>query len=286
MKKICSIIIVLILLFAMTSICVNAADAAQTNVDVSEGDKLTYSLTLSDVPERVVGCDFSIYYDSSVLSCNSFTDEPDSAVVNKDLDGEVRGNWSVLKGEDFSSARNVITVDLSAKSSGDTHISYYIRYLYPDSLVQFTQYTFTCSLSKNGSSVYEDAEPELNQTAKQTSGEFVNSVTGKSSDASVNTYKNGNSSNPNSGDKSVEAKENESVTNKNNNNKNNSKTVQTDKSGNVISEEGATPSSTENNANGGGPSVYLIIILSLIAIAIIALIVYFIIRAKKVKPIE
>lgn len=283
MKRIFSFVLVFILIFSIACLCVSAEDAAQTNINVSKGDKITYTLKLSDVPEPVVGCDFSIYYDSTVFSCDSATDEPDSAIVNSDLDGEVRGNWSNLSGEDFGSTRGIVTVNLTANDDASAHISYYIRYLYDYDLEEFSQYSFTCDVLKNGEKIIEDAAPELNTSKPQTSGEFLNSVSGKSGDAAVNTYKDGTSK----GGEAVEGTEgsNTDSSKKTSDSTSASKAKQftTDEQGNTVEVKDASA----NNANSGkGPSPYLFIVLGVIVLGIAALIIYFIVKSKKVEEIK
>lgn len=199
MKKLVSVLCALTLvlgIFAAASFGASAAEAAKTAVDVKEGDEVVYALHLEGVSKPIIGCDFSFYYDSDVfelVSVEDFSGNTDEnewlATINPDLDGEVRGNWSILKGVDFSSERNFVTLTLKAKAEGTGHISYFIRYMYDDNIFnsedrpQITDYVFTCDVTLNGEPVLEDAQPELNVEETQTTGLFVNSVTGDSADA-------------------------------------------------------------------------------------------------------
>ena len=200
MKKFLSILCVLTLVIgviAVSAVSVGAVDSAQTAVDVEEGDEVIYSLHLSGVEKPIIGCDFSFYYDPEIFEVDSISDFNEStenadwlATINPDLEGEVRGNWSILKGIDFSEERNFITIKYKAKKAGSGHLSYYIRYMYDESIFddyeakpQITDYKFTCSVSVNGDSVIDKAEPELNVEETQSTGLFVNSVTGDSKDA-------------------------------------------------------------------------------------------------------
>lgn len=197
MKKLISVLCVLAMIVGILAVTAVSGAAevssAQTTVNVKEGDEVTYTLTLGGVAEPVIGCDFSMYYDSALLECTSvedFTGTSDwSAVINPDLDGEVRGNWSILRGVDFSKDRQFLSVTLKAKKSGESHLSYFIRYMYDNNIFesddkpQITVYKFTCDVLVNGEPVIEKAPPELNVGETQTTGLFVNSVTGDSKDA-------------------------------------------------------------------------------------------------------
>ncbi len=197
MKKLLSLFCVLAVTVGILAVGVvsASAEAPATAVDVKSGDKVTYKLSLSDVPERIVGCDFSVYFDKDVFKVDSVADFNDStndedwqATINPDLPGEVRGNWSILKGVDFSKKRNIVTVNLTATKDGTAHISYFVRYMYDNSVFdsddrpQIDQYLFTCDVTKNSKEVVSDAAPELNVAVKQPDGLFANSRTGKSAD--------------------------------------------------------------------------------------------------------
>lgn len=197
MKKIISVLCVLMMIAGVLAVSAVSTAAevtsAQTAVEVKAGDEVTYTLTLGGVAEPIIGCDFSMYYDSALFECISvedFTGTTDwSATINPDLDGQVIGNWSILRGVKFSEDRQFLSVKLKAKKNGKGHLSYFIRYMYDNNIFesddkpQITVYKFTCDVLVNGEPVIEKAPPELNVDETQTSGLFVNSVTGDSKDA-------------------------------------------------------------------------------------------------------
>jgi hypothetical protein len=202
MKKLVSVICVLTLIvgiFAVSAVSTSAVESDQKEIEVSSGDEVTYTLTLGSVPEKIIGCDFSFYYDSSLFELVSVADFNDKTseeewtpVINTNLDGEVRGNWSILNGVDFTSERNFLTLKLKAKSDGSGQVSYFIRYMYDNNIFnsddkpQITEYKFTCTVLVNGEPYIEKGDPVLNVDEPQKSGLFVNSVTGDSKDADAN----------------------------------------------------------------------------------------------------
>lgn len=199
MKKLVSVLCVLTLIvgiFAVSAVSTSAVESDQKELDVKAGDEVTYTLTLGGVPEAIIGCDFSFYYDSSlfeVLSIADFNDKTSekewTPLINPNLDGEVRGNWSILNGVDFSEDRHFLTLNLKAKTDGTGQVSYFIRYMYDNNIFnsddkpQITEYKFTCTVLVNGEPYIEKGEPVLNVEEPQKSGLFVNSVTGDSKDA-------------------------------------------------------------------------------------------------------
>ena len=212
MKRFVSIFMVLLIVMSFAAISVSALESAQTVVSVKKGDEVVYTLNLT-TPEKVVGCDFSVYYDSAALQVQSvadFTGNYDSdehqAVINPNIKDEVIGNWSILSGVRFNDNNPVVSVKFKAMKDTDTHVSYYVRYLYPESMEQFTEYKFTCDVQVNKKAVIDDEAPELNVEEQQPHGQFVNSVTGDGKDANVNTSthvpNNNNNNNSNNGNNS------------------------------------------------------------------------------------
>ena len=91
MKKLISLLCVLTMvigIIAVSAVSTSAAvDSAKTQIEVKNGQDVTYRLKLSEVESKVVGTDFSVYYDSSVL-------EPVSVLDFNDNDEE---NWYGVK---------------------------------------------------------------------------------------------------------------------------------------------------------------------------------------------
>lgn len=305
MKKVLSILIIATMLFTCSILQAGAvSDAAENVVDVKKGDEVVYTLYLSDVPEKVVGCDLSVYYDSSIFEVKSVSDftgntDPDeyNSVLNPDIKGVIYNNWSILSGVKFQSKRQLISVTLTAIGEGSTHLSYYVRYLYPDSMEQFTDYKFTCDLLLNKAPVYEDAEPELNVVEPQDNGEFTNSVTGLSKDANVNTYKNpikkGDAANENGGDaneNNVVSKGDSSskVESANNNSSSSAVTAETvkDENGEIVYlVDGATSDTASPSQTNGGNFPWAIVIICVAVVAAGAGVAVYLIKQKKKKSV-
>ena len=207
MKKFISLLCALTVLIGMMAVAVvsaSAAEPAQTMVDVKKGDKVSYVLQLADVPEGIVCYDVMFRFDSDVLKLDSLadfsnsTDEDDwggngAGIINTEtgVDGQILANWYTgsTRGLDFSSKRNFFTLNFTAKASGTAHISYHVTDMAGNSYFEnpdkpvISQYTFTCSVTVNGKSVLNNAQPELAEVQSNEIGSFTNSVTGKSADA-------------------------------------------------------------------------------------------------------
>ena len=313
MKKLLSILCVAALAVSMIAVCAVSAsaevDSAKTALDVKAGDEVVYSLHLGGVKNPIIGSDFSFYYDPAVFEVSKITDFEESeklsnlALINPDLEGEVRGNWSLLNGLDFSKERNFITITYKAlKDANNTHLSYFIRYMYdetlfddPDNKPQIKDYTFTCTVTKNGEKVLDKVPPELNVEETQDKGLFVNSVTGDSKDAdpdipnTVGKKSNGTSGSGSGNNAAANngnnANNNGNNANSNNSNSNDKKTIETrivdmgktadgyfitatDADGNVIATADQAPVVTvevPTDQKGSSPVVWIIIALVVLA---------------------
>lgn len=200
MKKWISLLCVCMMILGTITASVVSASAADaekgtTEFSVKKGDEVSYVFSLENASEPVVGTDFSFYYDSSVFKLDSVADYNDNtdpeewiAVINPDLDGEVRGVWSILKGVDFSSKRHFITVNLkAAEDAEDTHITYRIRFLYGNKAFDtddpkpiLETFKFTYDLLVNGEKVEENKAPEWNDVEPTENGKFIPTPDGDS----------------------------------------------------------------------------------------------------------
>ena len=288
MKKVLSLVMILLLLMSYAVVAASAVDSAETQVSVKKGDEVVYTLKLT-VPEKVVGCDFSVYYDSSVLKIKEFADftndyneDNHQAVINANLKDEFIANWSILKGVKFNDNNTVCKIKFEASKNAKTHISYYVRYSYPESLQMFTDYKFTCSVEVNGKAVIENEAPELNVKEEQPHGQFINSVTGDGKDADINTADK---------DKTPEKSEDDvTVSNEPDVNKPDDKgedkntdpdaTEPDDETTVTDSEITENTESTPSEAEDGGiyTSIWFWVIIGAIALSVILVVVYFALR--------
>ena len=207
MKKWVSLLCVCMMILGTITASVVSASAEdvekkETIFNVKKGDEVTYVLKLDKASEPVVGTDFSIYYDSSVFELESVADYNDNtnpdewiAVINPDLDGQVKGVWSILKGVDFSSLRNFITLNLKAKDNADdTHITYRIRFLYGNKAFDsqnpkpyLDNFEFYHDLIINGEKIDENEAPEWNDSEEPQNGKMPGGLPdGKSEHADPN----------------------------------------------------------------------------------------------------
>jgi hypothetical protein len=146
------------------------------------GDKVTYSLYLSEVPEKVEDAQLVVYYDSDYLTVDkdsiNYVDGG-SPVYNADVAGKVLFNCANgFSGWDFVDKTLLFEVGFTVKSAGDTDISYYIQcldYLSNDENVD--NYVITCDYKVNDEVAKEDAVPVVDENGS--GGSFINYKNGK-----------------------------------------------------------------------------------------------------------
>ena len=192
MKRIFAFVMVLCVLAALFIMPASAAvTPGETKFSAKEGDTIEYILNLK-VPEKLVGTDFSIYFKSSELKIVDYADfkgydeDKQVATMNADLKDQFIFVWTNISGQRMDGNALCKIKFKAQKDLNNAHISYYVRYLYPDSMVQFTDYKFTCTVKVNDKTVIDNKAPELEVGEDQKQGYFVNSVDGNGENANIN----------------------------------------------------------------------------------------------------
>lgn len=211
MKKTAKVIIstVMCLLMILMS-CVNcfAADTLVNGKTAKVGDKVTYTLNLSDLVYPLAGVQMYVYYDPSKLKVVEGSLESEtltSAVVNEKLSepGKMIFLWTEgVMGEKFEEPKQLLTVQFEVIGEGASDITYNIQEMYDiyydrGSGAYLQRYTLTNTVEINGAKVIENEPPILNENVSaDEKGDFVNNKEGKGErndipveqDSSVQTY--------------------------------------------------------------------------------------------------
>lgn len=211
MKKTAKVIIstVMCLLMILMS-CVNcfAADTLVNGKTAKVGDKVTYTLNLSDLVYPLAGVQMYVYYDPSKLKVVEGSLESEtltSAVVNEKLSepGKMIFLWTEgVMGEKFEESKQLLTVQFEVIGEGASDITYNIQEMYDiyydrGSGAYLQRYTLTNTVEINGAKVIENEPPILNENVSaDDKGDFVNNKEGKGErndipveqDSSVQTY--------------------------------------------------------------------------------------------------
>lgn len=211
MKKTAKVIIstvMCLLVILMSTVSCFAADTLVNGKTAKVGDKVTYTLNLSDLVYPLAGVQMYVYYDASKLKVVEGSLESEtlkSAVVNEKLGepGKMIFLWTEgVLGEKFEEPTQLLTVQFEVIGEGASDITYYIQEMYDiyydrGSGAYLQRYTLTNTVDINGNKVIENEPPILNENASaDDKGDFVNNKEGKGErndipveqDSSVQTY--------------------------------------------------------------------------------------------------
>ncbi len=160
----------------------NINDGAKVNV----GDRVKFTLSLSDADTPVIGFELRLFYDDSYLELDKNSvnfPEFDNVVYNPDISNMIPMNWTNINtGIDFSSKKEFVSFEFRVLKGGETDISQFVTELYGDDLTYLKTYTWTYSISVNGEDVVTDQTPKIyadEDTLNNHTGGIVNYLDGR-----------------------------------------------------------------------------------------------------------
>lgn len=194
MKKTAKVIIstvMCLLVILMSTVSCFAADTLVNGKTAKVGDKVTYTLNLSDLVYPLAGVQMYVYYDASKLKVveGSLQSETlKSAVTNEKFNeqGKMIFLWTEgVMGEKFEEPKQLLTVQFEVIGEGASDITYNIQEMYDiyydrGSGEYLQRYTLTNTVDINGTKVIENEPPILNENVSaDEKGDFVNNKEGK-----------------------------------------------------------------------------------------------------------
>ena len=194
MKKIAKVIIstvMCLLVILMSTVSCFAADTLVNGKTAKVGDKVTYTLNLSDLVYPLAGVQMYVYYDASKLKVVEGSLESEtlkSAVTNEKFNeqGKMIFLWTEgVMGEKFEEPKQLLTVQFEVIGEGASDITYNIQEMYDiyydrGSGEYLQRYTLTNTVDINGTKVIENEPPILNENVSaDEKGDFVNNKEGK-----------------------------------------------------------------------------------------------------------
>lgn len=177
--KISSILVVLLVMLSSMGATVFAAEELSVNsaINVEKGDKLTFTINLSDCDKKIVGLQMYLNYDSSKLKYVDGSlkfDKFDGVVYNAKLENQIAITWTnVMEETDFSKKSSFLSAQFEVVGTGETSISQYISHMYDIDMVTLSDYTFTYDYS-TGNGASETGKPAVITTDEN----FLNTHTG------------------------------------------------------------------------------------------------------------
>ncbi len=189
LRNILSIVFALALAVSVT-VSVNAAsDELTVNSDVKAkvGDKVKYTIYMSDGNLDVLGITMNVFYDSETLKLDPDSisyEKFDGVVQNPNLDGYFRFTWTNINDvQDFSKKAMLVSAEFEVIDGGEADLSYFITDLYGDveKMETLSSYTLTSDISVNDKVVASGVTPIVNQDKSaedKLQGDFINYLDG------------------------------------------------------------------------------------------------------------
>lgn len=193
-----ALLLVMMMLFASSAICVNAADDAldvDGRVSYAVGDTMTYTFYLGDTVENLWGLQMYVKYDPTYLKLNQDT------IATPNLKGSVvyndtTGSTTIDEGfiftyvdvnekTNFNEKKVLFALDFEVLKAGETEITYIIEEMYGKDLTYLKQYTLSVSYSENGTVIKDEVPPVVNKDpdfVADHNGQFINFEDGKGQD--------------------------------------------------------------------------------------------------------
>ena len=150
------------------------------------GDKVKFTLNLSETKEDIIGFEMRLFYDNEYLQYQKNTlkaDKFDTLYFNQDIVGKIPMNWTDIGNPaSFATKGEFFSCDFVVQKPGNTKISYFITELYGDDMTYLKSYKFTYDLSVNDKKVVSDAvlpitdDQETLQTRQSTIINYVDGM--------------------------------------------------------------------------------------------------------------
>lgn len=177
-----------LMLSFMTSITAFAADdelTVNSNAKVKVGDKIKYTLYLSDTKEDIIGFELRMFYDHNYLELDKDSvnyGKFDGVIHNLNLEDKIPINWTnITTPVSFSSKAEFLSMEFKVVKGGETEISQFVSEMYGDDMTYLKSYKWTYDITVNDKSVVKDQTPVISedqQTLEKNQGGFINYIDG------------------------------------------------------------------------------------------------------------
>ena len=187
--KIISLCFVSVLMLSMmTSITVFAADnelTVNSDAKVKVGDKIKYTLYLSDTKEDIIGFELRMFYDHNYLELDKDSmnyGKFDGVIHNLNIEDKIPINWTNISTPiSFANKAEFLSMEFKVVKGGETEISQFVTEMYGDDMTYLKSYKWSYDITVNDKSIVKDQTPVISddkQTLENNQGSFINYVDG------------------------------------------------------------------------------------------------------------
>lgn len=187
--KIISLCFVSVLMLSMmTSMTVFAVDnelTVNSEAKVKVGDKIKYTLYLSDTKEDIIGFELRMFYDHNYLELDKDSmnyGKFDGVIHNLNLEDKIPINWTNISTPiSFASKAEFLSMEFKVVKGGETEISQFVTEMYGDDMTYLKSYKWSYDITVNDKTIVQDQTPVIcddKQTLENNQGSFINYVDG------------------------------------------------------------------------------------------------------------
>lgn len=195
--KIISLCFAVALTLSSAFVTVFAADGGELTINseakVKKGDKVKYTLYLSDTKEDIIGFELRLFYDHNYLELDrNAINYPkfDSVVHNLDLEDKIPVNWTNINAPaSFSSKAEFLSMEFTVLQGGETEISQFVTEMYGNDMTYLKSYTWSYDITVNDKVVAENMTPVISrdeETLQKRQGGIINYIDGMGEENSPN----------------------------------------------------------------------------------------------------
>ncbi|MGN0502348.1 MAG: cohesin domain-containing protein [Ruminococcus sp.] len=177
-----------LMLSFMTSITAFAADddlTVNSDAKVKVGDKIKYTLYLSETKEDIIGFELRMFYDHNYLELDKDSvnyGKFDGVVHNLNIEDKIPINWTNISTPiSFSSKAEFLSMEFKVLQGGETEISQFVSEMYGDDMTYLKSYKWTYDITVNDKTIVEEKTPVISddeQTLEKNQGSFINYIDG------------------------------------------------------------------------------------------------------------
>ena len=187
--KIISLCFVSVLILSlMTTMTVFAADnelTVNSDAKVKVGDKIKYTLYLSDTKEDIIGFELRMFYDHNYLELDKDSmnyGKFDGVIHNLNIEDKIPINWTNISTPiSFANKAEFLSMEFKVVKGGETEISQFVTEMYGDDMTYLKSYKWSYDITVNDKSIVKDQTPVISddkQTLENNQGSFINYVDG------------------------------------------------------------------------------------------------------------
>lgn len=178
----------LLMLSLMTSMTVFAADnelTVNSDAKVKVGDKIKYTLYLSNTKEDIIGFELRMFYDHNYLELDKDSinyGKFDGVIHNLNIEDKIPINWTNISTPiSFANKAEFLSMEFKVVKGGETEISQFVTEMYGDDMTYLKSYKWSYDITVNDKTIVKDQTPVISddkQTLENNQGSFINYVDG------------------------------------------------------------------------------------------------------------